>query len=234
MRKQQLANPLKHKNKGQSLIELTLILLVLLILLTGMVEFGNLLNQYINLVDGAREGARFGAIDDPFAIEGGVSNYEPFFDKIYKTVQGTYDAATNPTGTRGAINPIILNPVCGAKEASFTPPKCDDIVVTFFSVVSNGTVDDKTLTPFVSGLGGGSRYGHQQSWFKSNSYKQIKDTLDGTAPSAGVLLVEVMYNYHQILQLYSILGIPDPILVHAYSIMPLSSAEPTATLPPGP
>ena len=52
----------RQKNKGQSLVELTLVLVILLSLLTGMVEFGNLLNQYITVTDAAREGARFASL----------------------------------------------------------------------------------------------------------------------------------------------------------------------------
>lgn len=57
--------------------------------------------------------------------------------------------------------------------------------------------------------------------------------MDANGPESGVLLVEVYYNYAQILKLPVFEQvIPDPILVYNYAVMPLSSAEPTPT--PGP
>ena len=239
MRKQQLAKPSKRKNKAQSLVELSLILLILLTLLTGMVEFGNLLNQYINIVDGAREGARFVSNDDPFTTitikdEHGndvtVSNYEYFFGKVYQVVQGRYETVggVEVQISKGAIDPIVLSKENG-----------DDIVATFFSVTgdsrrgppnlctSPGTIQHlERFTPKPPNPA--SRYSNHVSQFTDG---QVSSMLDGCAPNAGVLLVEVFYNYNQILQMYSLVGVPDPIQVHAYSMMPLSAGEPTPTPP---
>jgi hypothetical protein len=183
-----------------------------MVLMAGMVEFGNLLNQYINLVDGAREGARFASNDDPFE----AGNYEAFFGKVYETVQGRYEDGVQVS--KGAINPIIL-----------TKANHDDIVVTFFSVTTNPSTGAKSIVRFQSAAG--SRYNEKTSRFTNG---QILAMVDGYAPNTGLLLVEVFYSYHQILRLFSFTGIPDPVEVHAYSIMPLSSAEPTPTPRPSP
>jgi hypothetical protein len=50
----------KHKEKGQSLIELTFFLIILLILIAGIVEVGAILQTKLAVVNSAREGARFG------------------------------------------------------------------------------------------------------------------------------------------------------------------------------
>ncbi len=204
----------KQKEKGQSFIELILVFSVLLMLLAGMVEFGNLLNQYINIIDGAREGARFGSNDDPYSVTNGVDNYEPFFAKIYEIIQGKYDS-NGVQLSKGAINPIILSKANG-----------DDIVVTFFSVTKGSSYLDRHVSA------AGSRYNNHVSQYSNDS--QILDLIDGTAPSTGILLVEIFYSYNQILKLFSFTGIPDPINVHAYSVMPLSSVEPTPVPSPTP
>ncbi len=49
--------------KGQSLIELAISLLILLYLLSGAAEFGIALFQYVQLRDAAQEGALFGSIN---------------------------------------------------------------------------------------------------------------------------------------------------------------------------
>lgn len=54
------------KEKAQSLVEFGLSLMVIMILLTGAVEFGLALFQYVSIRDAAQEGALYGsiAIDD--------------------------------------------------------------------------------------------------------------------------------------------------------------------------
>ena len=51
-----------HKNKGQSLVETALMLPVLLLLLTGIIDFGLLFNNYLIVSNASREGARAAAI----------------------------------------------------------------------------------------------------------------------------------------------------------------------------
>jgi TadE-like protein len=53
---------IRHED-GQSLIEFVLVLPVLLLLATGILEFGLMFNQYLSLTDAARTGARALALD---------------------------------------------------------------------------------------------------------------------------------------------------------------------------
>lgn len=66
------------KEKGQSLVEFSIGLVVILILLSGAVEVGITLFQYIQLRDAVQEGALFGSTCQDFSlIEGrarGASN----------------------------------------------------------------------------------------------------------------------------------------------------------------
>ena len=48
--------------RGQSLVELAISLVILLYLLSGAVEFGILFFQYVQLRDAAQEGALYGSI----------------------------------------------------------------------------------------------------------------------------------------------------------------------------
>jgi hypothetical protein len=199
---------LKQNNRGQSFIELALVLGILLLLLTGLVEFGNLLNKYINIVDGAREGARFGSNDDPFLSP-------DFFEKIDKVIEGE-----STFQSPGALAPLLLK-----------HDGTDDVLISYFSVTQGGGVERFG----VGGSGGGpwSRYG--SSYTSKFSATDIQSTSTQTgAPSSGVLVVEIYYNYDQLLKLPFFVAppngigpVPDPVLVYAYSIMPLSAAEPT-------
>lgn len=52
----------KRSEIGQSLIEVTFFLVILLILITGVVELGAVMNTKLTVVNSAREGARFGVV----------------------------------------------------------------------------------------------------------------------------------------------------------------------------
>lgn len=54
--------PLKSE-RGQSLVELSISLVILLILLAGAVEFGMAFFQFVQLRDAAQEGALYGSIN---------------------------------------------------------------------------------------------------------------------------------------------------------------------------
>jgi len=57
----------------------------------------------------------------------------------------------------------------------------------------------------------------------------ITSKLNGLVPpNSGVVLVEIFYNYPQVLKLPVFTNVlPDPIPLYVYSLMPVSAAEPT-------
>jgi hypothetical protein len=215
--------------KGQSLVELTLVLTLLLTLLTGMVEFANLLNQYVGLTDAAREGVRFGSNDDPF-IRPAMTVNEAFFFKMDEIVEGSfighdYSALVRNPDSKGALSPLKLRPEIG-----------DDVVISFFSIDSSTTPSTLKRFPTGSGDDGWSYYHRKDpSAFAGRksafSTSQLRDRLVDGAPPTGFVLVEIYYSYDQLIKLWAFIGAPDPIPVHTYSIMPLSAAEPTPTGP---
>jgi Flp pilus assembly protein TadG len=62
---------LPTKERGQSLVELAISLMVILFLLTGAVEFSIALFQYVGIRDAAQEGALYGSIHplDPTGVK---------------------------------------------------------------------------------------------------------------------------------------------------------------------
>lgn len=73
--KSRARTPKRNRESGQSLIELALSLTMMLMLLTGAVEFGLAFFQYVTMRDAAQEGALFGSInpvdvDDPTSENG--------------------------------------------------------------------------------------------------------------------------------------------------------------------
>lgn len=65
-----------RKDKGQSLVELALLLPLLCLILVGIIDLGRAFNAYIVITNAAREGARYGALhpDDTSGIKARVIN----------------------------------------------------------------------------------------------------------------------------------------------------------------
>src|SRR5574338_39250 len=133
--------------RAQGLVELALLLPILILILLGIAEYGFMLNRYLNLLDAAREAARFGANVNPFDGTGNLDMN--FFVRPDVTNPPSFPA--NPPGladyTEDFMNPVVLNPAVG-----------DDIVISFFSVSGNSVVR------FPDG-DGFSRYGNHVSGF---------------------------------------------------------------------
>ena len=64
----------RAKSRGQSFIELALVFMVLMMLFAGVVELGNLINIYLDIIDSGREAARFSNA----AGNGGVAVHPAF------------------------------------------------------------------------------------------------------------------------------------------------------------
>jgi hypothetical protein len=199
----------KQRNKGQSFVELAIILSVLLFLLVGMVEFGYLLNQYATLVEGAREGARFGSsgkIDPYIRTTLPYTENGAFFEAVDCIIEGSHgqNCASN-TINNGALEPIVLDPAR------------DDVIITFYRVVNGGI--NQTFGPW-------HRYGSGKT--PKITTADVQRSLKASAPDSGVLVVEIFYSNHQLIKFPIFTNVfPDPIDLNTYVIMPLALAKPT-------
>jgi Flp pilus assembly protein TadG len=64
----------EHGSEGQSLVEFALVLLPLVLVLLGIMQFGLIFNAYVTVANAAREGARAGTIFVPDANASQSSN----------------------------------------------------------------------------------------------------------------------------------------------------------------
>jgi Flp pilus assembly protein TadG len=62
-----------NKDKGQALVEFAIILPILLLLLLGILQFGVVFNNYIQVTSAAREGARKAAVSRTLGTTGATS-----------------------------------------------------------------------------------------------------------------------------------------------------------------
>lgn len=97
-----------RSNRGQALVEFAIILPVLLLLITGMVDFGIVLNEYITVTHAAREAARVAAVgNNDAAVIMAAKNAASTIDKGQLTVSVT--PASRSSGT--SVTVIVSNPI---------------------------------------------------------------------------------------------------------------------------
>lgn len=214
----------RTKQRGQSFVELMLVVLILALMVSGVVEFGYLLNSYLKVLDGTREGARYSNMDVAFVYDDTLPGYV--------SVQSFY--VNTAIQAMRVMSPIVLNGNRG-----------DDIVISVFTISGSSIVRwplgyaygwnlcENRLDPVVQSETNIFQIANWNTCTPKRSHftdAQIQALMDASAPASGVLLVEAYYNYPQILKLPVFAQvIPDPIPVYTYSVMPLTSAEPTPT-----
>jgi len=204
-------NKSHQKERGQSLVEVALTLPILLMLLSGLVEFGFILNHYLAIVDATREVAR---ISSNWSHEYVNGDGDSFYDvAIGKVVYALEPNDANDTTRKIKIRENRVN--CSADDA--LTGVCDnEIIISVYGIDS-----------------GGASLVAQHHWDDDDprqasriSETVINDRISGIPnTSAGVVVVEVFYNYEQVLGLPWV-PIQDPLLLYSYTMMPLSSAEP--------
>ena len=198
--KQKLAS-LPRKTKAQSLTEFAIALPVLFLLLSGVVEFGFALNYYLSLLDATRESARFYSNGDPFNDDG-TDNVDFY----------TATAAM----ARANLDPLVANPSYVGRRIELDPA-ADDIIVTVYAKDDDGVVRYPTSGPY-------QMFGHATTMFTTSD---IESAFSSGSPNAGILVVEVHYNYNQVMKLPWLTPfVPDPFVLTAYTMMPLVAAEP--------
>jgi len=205
----------KRLFRGQSIVEFTLLLPLLLMLLSSLIEFGFMLNEYLDLIDTTRETARYLADQDPFGND--VERRDGFYTSGSNEMAKTLERA-------GWIH---------------LDSSVDDLVVSIFSVTGNTSAArypeqwSPDNRPDCGGAPNGGPMGWRLYCNKTSKFTE-QDVLDRfktgtsqTPPDNGIVLVEIYYAYHMRLGLPWLTGIiGDTIDLHAYSFAPNPFAEP--------
>jgi TadE-like protein. len=220
---------MQSKNRGQSYVELALVLLILAFMLTGVVEYGMLLNNYLKVLDGTREGARLASQMVAFDLKTQVSDEEFYVITASKTIS--------------AMTTINLNGNTG-----------DDIIISVFSVAGTSSIRypqgytngwslcshflEITTSPKLEADMNIFLTPKQYTIFKNDwgactlktskfSTDKVDSSMGTSTFNSGIVLVEIYYNYPQMLKMPIFEQMGDPIPVYTYSMMPMGSAMPT-------
>jgi hypothetical protein len=236
---------IKRNSSGQSFVELVLVTVILALLLAGVVEFGFMLNHYMHVLDGAREAARYSSTQLAFRMNddgtvmtsGGVilNNMPFYFLSAAKAAETMDPVVLDPANTDDII--ISVFSVSGSNHPRFPSGTGWSLCENYgaFKAYFTGTLG--VPVPIrLSNPGWSSGCTVQTTKFGDAEFAASGAD---AAPPTGVLVVEIFYGYPQTLALplfsgYDFFGtkftiIPNPIPLYLYTVMPLSSAEPTPT-----
>lgn len=229
------------RNRGQSFVELAIVLPVLLFLLIGFVEIGAIIYNYLSLLDVVREAARFAADRDPEMLNGDMSSYP---------LSACEDDALH----------YYLDTACVIIGSNFNPgitlnPATDDVAISIFTIDNNFVVDRKpndgdgvwslysdnwtkncdgslnSITPFFPQVIGDAWVSFATPTFgPGTATPGAGTTVPGGPTDKGMVLVEIYYCHEQLLNLPLLSDlIPNPVPLHAFTIMPAPEAAPTPT-----
>lgn len=238
-----------RRRRGQSLVELALVLPVLLLMLLGVVEVALFMGRYLDLLDLTREAARFASVRDPFTVQTDTSLWDcgpaPLgteipFDFYYQTSC----VFSPPSGSATCTDPDFCN---GLNPYAVLNPETDDIVITVFTV-NNLNVTNQWPAP--NGYWAFSEHDdttlYNENWKRDCQGNEVRtepyfslDKIESSLSSAtttlnkGFVGIEFYYCYHQALGLPLMTDfIPNPLRAHVYTLMPLPAAQPSPTPKP--
>ena len=257
----------RRRPKGQSFLELALVLPILILILLGLVEVTMYIGRYLDAIDLTREAARFASVRDPFAItassDENCSTPESF--EFYYDISCIF----SPPQTPECLD--ANDPFCNGLNPYITlDPATDDVVISVFTVTGDNVVSDvhpKSGSGSESALdeegettnfwalsntswGGGPDTNNwskdcQGTVTRDHPYYTLSHIQEIVNPSAygssrvaapgskGFVAVEVYYCHDQVLGIpIFTMFVPDPLMIHAYTIMSLPAAAPTPTPKP--
>ncbi len=251
-----------HPRRGQSFLELALILPVLLIMLAGMVEVAIFIGRYLDGLDLTREAARFASVRDPFDPSNSDDifdcNREDIFNFYYDTACVFSPPKNNVACTNGTDpNDPLTDPFCnGFNPYILLNPATDDVVISVFTI--SGTLQsgpcagDRICDVYPKPAGYWALSDHDtdtahngnwqkdcqgnivatQPYFTKAKVESLVDSTTDTSSTQnrGLVTVEFYYCYHQVLNLPIVSDfLPNPMRIHAYTVMPMPAAAPTPT-----
>lgn len=132
---------MKHKSeRGQSLVELGISLVVLLYLLSGAAEFGVLFFQYVQLRDAAQEGALYGSMN-PYS--------DTNLNGIYEVGEPVNQAEIETRARAASDKPIDLSAGAGLVTITATSSDGSNLFCEGHGLQVTVSFDHQIFMPFM-------------------------------------------------------------------------------------
>jgi len=212
----------RYRFKGQSIVEFTILLPLLLMLLSGLIEFGFMLNEYLDLIDTTRETARYLSDQPPFKQDQGYK--EVFYtDGIVEMAHTIRRAGwINLDSSRDDLVISVFSVTDWSGLSRYPTPFTEDSrtePAELYSGECNGKAQGGEI--------GWRLYCNQDSHFTNAEVLDLINNTSSVPPNNGLVLIEIFYQYQMRLSLPWITAfVGDSIGLHAYSFAPNAYAEP--------
>lgn len=213
------------RRKAQSLVEMALMFTVLMIILSGLVEFGFWMLEYSSLITATRNGARFAINNDHRFIRAECQLRQPSCNRL----DPAFDEDVCNDDFYCKVARLIEQELEQRTPRAFLDPsRGDDIVISVFTFTGGNPAVVTDRFPYPTGYW--SYYGNQGTRFDATRIRDLLNAQGVAATSSGYVLVEAYYHYKHKLGLPWIRAfVPDPLPLYTYVFMPLYSAAPTPT-----
>lgn len=206
-----------HKTKAQraqSMVEFAIALPVLILLLTGMVEFGFMLNTYLSIQDAARTTARRYSTINPFNADG--SDNPAFYQ----------DAALY------AVELLAPSGDPQARQIVLEEDR-DNILISLVGVEVDESTDPDSIAS-ITRYSGGEFYKLFSGTSPATTYSDSNITAflttgGGEPADAGLLIIEIYYGYEGTLNLpwtRPLFSPGNPSMLYVSVVMPTIYAKP--------
>jgi Flp pilus assembly protein TadG len=106
-----------NREKGQALVEMSISMILLLVLLAGLVDFGRAFFTYITLRDAAQEGASYASIAEPEVLSS-TSDVVAYCTAIENRARATSSNPVDLTSGDIAVETTINGTDCASLSAS--------------------------------------------------------------------------------------------------------------------
>jgi hypothetical protein len=202
------------KARAQSLVEFAISLPVLLLLLTGMVEFGFMMNTYLSVQDAARSTARR------------FSGIRPF------DATGADDPAFYQGAAEYAID--LLAPAGDPQSRQIVmDPTRDNILISLIGVEVDESTDPDSISSIIR-YSGAEYYKYYAmtdppSGYSDDSISALMTAKDAEPADVGLLIIEIYYGYEGTLNLpwtQPFFSPASPFMMYVSVIMPTIYAKP--------
>ena len=220
--------------RGQSMVEMALAFPILLLILAGTLEVGKYFNDYLTILDATREAARYAADGDIIlALEPSLNCDDNFYHQAAcLALQNIYGISFNEQTDDIVVSAMSID-ATGQVVARY-PRACSDPAPP--SYLPNYC--DAMVTSSEQGwsycshiIGGGC---HASASLFSTDAVEAMLANSPDSPPTGLVIVEIYRVHHQFLGLIppGMAFLPQEVVMHAYTMMPLPSAAPPAMSTP--